>query len=307
MGICHASVDDVCRIIKHMKVTRATGIDGFLNGHFKSSLFNSSILISKLINKIIDTECWPTGLKKQILRPVYKSGAKNDMNNYRPIALLPAINKIIEKYFTEKIENFLEHYKILSQHQFGFRKNIGTNSALKDINDLITGAINEGKYVGAVLIDLQKAFDTINHAILYKKCSRVGIRGKMLNIIKSYMEGRAVGTKIDHVVSTLEQVRYGVPQGSTLGPLLFLIYINDIAEGTMQTKVFLYADDIILVSIHKNYNTMIKNLQQDFNHINSWLISNELFISEKKTQFISISMPQMKPTADADILYSDHL
>src|SRR5207253_9273855 len=103
MGVVPASIEEICGIISEINQTSAVGIDGFLMRHFKLSKFNSSILISKLINKILETEIWPTELKIQILRPVYKKGVLNDMTNYRPISLLPAINKIIEKFFASKL------------------------------------------------------------------------------------------------------------------------------------------------------------------------------------------------------------
>jgi hypothetical protein len=194
----------------------------------------------------------------------------------------------------KKITDFLESDKLLTPQQFGFRKKTGTNDALKSINDVVTGALNEGKYVGAVLIDLQKAFDTIDHNILLDKCSNLGIRGKMLNIIKSYMTNRKTSTKINNNISEMKNIEFGVPQGSVLGPLLFIIYINDITKYMDNVHTSLYADDILLISVHQNYDVMINNLQSDFNAINDWLILNELFINENKTQFITISSPHMK-------------
>ena len=289
MAVHYANIEDICTILREIKNTNATGIDGFYLKHFKNSIFNTSIMVTKLINKIIDTEKWPDELKTQVLRPIYKNGKKNDLNNYRPIALLPLINKIIEKFFTKQITAFFDKYNLLSTRQYGFKKHIGTRNALSDVNDMVTHALNKGKYVAAILIDLQKAFDTVDHSILLKKCNQMGLRGKMNNIIKNYMTNRKSVVKINSDHSELENINFGVPQGSVLGPILFLIYINDIEQCINNTQLYLFADDIVLFSINDDYTKMLKNLQNDFNVIVNWCKDNELFINEKKTQYICIN------------------
>jgi hypothetical protein len=239
-------------------------------------------------------EKWPSKLKIQVIRPIHKKGSRTDLDNYRPIALLPVINKIIEKYFTMQIQAFLTKHNHLSNKQYGFRQNRSTVDALKRINDLVTNALNQGKYVGATLIDLQKAFDTINHKILIEKCKKVGLRGKILNVIKSYLSDRRACTRLNDEESAMNNVTFGVPQGSVLGPLLFLIYINDIEDEIESTIMLLFADDIIILSINYDYKQMMANLQTDFDSINAWFIENEVYISETKTVNMTIKTPHMK-------------
>jgi len=305
MGILPASVDEVCTLISETKATSSAGMDGFLIKHFKESKFNSAILVSKLINKIIDTGIWPDKLKIQILRPVYKKGKKDDLDNYRPIALLPVLNKFIEKYFCNKLVNFIQANSLLTKIQFGFRKNLGTNDALKEINDKVSKALNDGKFVGAILIDLQKAFDTVNHGILLNKCTELGIRGKINNIIKSYLSNRKTTTKIGNKHSKFDDASVGVPQGSVLGPLLFLIYVNDITDNILDTLIYLFADDIILISINLNYDTMMLNLQSSLDKVDLWCVYNDVFISENKTLFINICSPQKRPNNIKNIFIHD--
>jgi len=218
MVILPASIEEICLIISETKTTNSAGIDGFLVKHFKAAKFNSAILISKLINKIVECDTWPNKLKTQIVRPIYKKGKKHDLDNYRPISLLPVLNKFIEKFFAERITTFLTKKNLLSENQFGFRKNKSTNDALKEINDKISGALNDGKFVSAIMIDLQKAFDTVNHDILLNKCAKIGLRGKINNILNSYLKNRKMTTRISNTNSTLTDV--WSTSGVCTGPII---------------------------------------------------------------------------------------
>lgn len=294
MFIDYATEKEIIQIINELKNTNATGIDGIKTEHIKKSKENTAVGICKLIKKMIDEEVWPEMLKIQVLRPIFKKGSKIDKNNYRPISLLSIVDKIIEKFFANKIRNYLEKANALTNVQYGYKKNKGTTELLIEINEVITNSLNDGKYVGAVLVDLQKAFDTFDQKILLKKCELIGLRGKIHNIIKSYLTNRKATVKIRDEYSEFNEVEFGVPQGSVLGPLLFLIYTNDITDGIDKTLIYLFADDNILLSINWDYDEMIKNLQYDFNLLNTWFLENELFISSEKTIQMNISVPKMK-------------
>jgi hypothetical protein len=298
MFLKHPTETEIIQIITEMKDTKATGIDEIQTEHIKQSKENTAIMVCKLITNMIEKEIWPDQLKIQVLRPIYKKGCKSDKDNYRPISLLSIIDKIIEKFFANKIREFLEKYNMLSKIQYGYTKKKGTTDLLVQINDIITKALNEGKYVGLVLIDLQKAFDTFDQEILLQKCIKMGLRGKIHNLLKSYLSNRKATVKIGNGYSDLNDIRNGVPQGSVLGPLLFLIYANDMEECICNTQMFLFADDTIVISINYNYEEMIENLQTDFDMINGWLMKNELYISEDKTININITVPKMTKHAE---------
>lgn len=298
---------DVLDTLNALKLKKSAGYDGFQLEHFIKTKENTSKFMKILINSIIETEIWPDDLKRQVLRPIFKKGDKKDLNNYRPIALLPVLNKIVEKIFATRIENFLNKYCKLNVNQFGFRKGIGTVDALHSINNNITRALNEGKHVGAIMIDLQKAFDTLEKDIIIEKLYKHGIRGKMLNILISYLTKRLCSVKIENEMSDWVEVKYGVPQGSVLGPLLFLIFINDIQEIDTNTYITLYADDIFMLSINTDCYTMIHNLQQDFNNVNNYLSNNDLYLSSDKTCFMHIKTSHMNSADITNIKIIAHV
>jgi hypothetical protein len=272
--------NEILKILLEAKASDALGHDGFHLQNFQNTSENSSKFLEYLIVSIIKTEIWPDKLKIQITRPVFKKGNKKSFDNYRPIAILPSINKIVEKYFAKKIMEFLTKYNIISSKQFGFQKKKGTVEALSYINEYVARALNEGKFVGLVLIDLQKAFDTVSRNILIEKVKICGLRGKICNILENYLSNRCSITKIGNVASKNCHSEAGIPQGSVLGPLLFLLYINDLAADL---NIVLFADDICLLASDFKYRKMMTKLQDDFNIIQQWCFENEVFISEEKT------------------------
>lgn len=302
MFIPNPTEPEIKLIITETKNTKSAGIDDISTYHIKETKDTITKAICILIDKMIEEEKWPDFLKTQVLRPLHKKGVKTDINNYRPISLLSIINKIIEKFFANKINEFLNKFKLLTDNQYGYQKNKGTTNLLVEINEIIASALNDGKYVGAIFIDLQKAFDSFDKHILLKKCEKLGLRGKILNIIDSYLSNREMIVKIENICSHKLNIEYGVPQGSVLGPLLFLIYTNDLKDLNERTFLFLFADDMMLISIHYSRKEMIENLQNDFDLLNCWLIENEMYISKEKTLHMEITVPKMKATNENKIV-----
>ena len=217
---------------------------------------------------------------------IHKGGSTQDVNNYRPISLLSIFVKIIEKIMHKHLYVFLENHNILFQNQFGFRRNNSTVYALAQITEIIIESIDKGKYGRGIFIDLRKAFDTVNHGILLKKLEHYGIRGNMLDWFQSYLSDRKQYVDINGKSSELLEITCGVPQGSVLGPLLFLIYINDLPNINKILNFYLYADDTNIYYESSSLDKLERTVNGELNKLYLWLNVNQLSLNIDKTNFI---------------------
>ena len=234
--------------------------------------------------------------------PIYKKGKKDDPSNYRPISILSSINKLFEKLLYERISNHLSETNILYEHQYGFRKNHSTNQALIDITDYLKRSIDEKKYDCGIFLDLTKAFDTVDHNILLQKLYNYGIRGIENKLLKSYLANRLQYVNLNNNKSNKKDINYGVPQGSVLGPLLFLIYINDIANCTTTGKLNLFADDTSAFTAGNDISEVISKSETLMNNLDKWFAANKLTLSATKSSFILFRSLQSRLKAIPDVL-----
>ena len=241
--------------------------------------------LAKLYNKCVEYGVFPESLKYAEVVPIYKTGKKNDVNNYRPISLLSPFSKIFESLVCERLNDYFLSNEILHCKQYGFRKNSTTELAVNQIvEDLIEAG--EKKLINcSVFLDLAKAFNTVNHKILLSKLKGYNIKCSMLNFIESYLKDRSQSTVINNVVSEREILNVGIPQGSCLGPLLFLVYINDIFSAT-EVKLRLFADDACLSYQHSDPDFVNSVVNRELSKIDVWLRANKLFINYSKTKFL---------------------
>jgi len=247
-----------------------------------------------IINTSISRGQYPSKLKLAKILPVYKSDDETDPNNYRPIALLSIYNKIFEKLVYKRLINFIDQNNILNKSQYGFREKHSTQHAILDIISKIQSNIDHKLFSCAVFIDLSKAFDTVDHKILLGKLNLYGIRGIINDWFKSYLQNRRQTTLINQKISGKNDMVLGVPQGSVLGPLLFLLYINDISAISKTLQFHLFADDTNILYSNKCLKSLEKKMNDELKKLYEWLITNKLTLNIKKSNFVIFSSLRKK-------------
>ena len=240
----------------------------------------------KMFNNSIEKGEYPTILKIAKVMALFKKGENYVMGNYRPISLLSCFNKIFEKILVKQLRSFIEKHNILYMFQFGFRPIYSTTLALIEFIDRVRRLMDQGNYVLSIFIDFTKAFDTVDHDILLDKMDRIGIRGHANDFFRTYLKTRQQYTEINGCKSSLRNVSCGVPQGSVLGPLFFLIYINDLYRAVCNDSVLLFADDTSLSVYNQKLNAVISKAKSQFSNLLRWCICNKLTINYDKTYFV---------------------
>lgn len=237
-------------------------------------IFNQSLMAGK----------FPKGMKIAKVIPIYKSGDKHLFSNYRPISLLSQFSKIVEKVFAKRLNDFISKHNILCEQQYGFRTNRTTSHALIDFIEQITNATERHEYTVGIFLDLQKAFDTIDHKILLSKLQKYGIRGLAHEWLTSYLEDRYQFVHINDQNSTLLEITCGVPQGSVLGPLLFILYINDFCLISRSLKCILFADDTTIFCCGRNLKQLLDTVENELQTLKKWFDVNKLSLHLGKTK-----------------------
>ena len=280
------SSEEIESQIKHLKNHKANGPNSIPTTIFKKFGKNISVPLTELINLSFNQGKFPAVLKIASVTPTFKKGDKLDVKNDSPMSLISNISKIIEKLIHKRLHSFLEHNDIFYSFQFGFRDNHSTNHALIEMTDQIKEACDCGLYACGVYLDLNEAFDTVNHRILLSKLNHHGIRGIVNDWFKSFLANRTQYTNINGSNSNPEEVMYGVPQGSVLGPLLFIIFINDLNVFIKSSKVHHFADDTNLLLINKSLKQINKLINHDLALLVQWLRSNKISLNTNKTEIL---------------------
>lgn len=265
-----------------------------------------SILLTMIMNTSIKTGVYPSKLKHAKIIPVFKNDAEDDPGNYRPISLLSNINRIFEKLMYKRLKSFFEKKNTLCSSQYGFREKHSTQHALLDIVNKIQTNMDKNLFSCGIFIDLQKAFDTVNHSILLHKLRHYGVRGIVNDWFLSYLSHRSQTTQIGTNISSKEKVLCGVPQGSVLGPLLFLIYVNDIHNTSDKFDFFLFADDTNLLYANKNLKSLEIIVNKELESVYEWLTANKLSLNIKKSSYVIFHPYQKKVTRKLNVKVFDH-
>ena len=289
---------EISKIIDNLNPKKSSGYDDLPVKFVQLCKNIISSPLKLVFNQAIATGEYPDKLKIAKVLPIFKNGATNILANYRPISVLSVINKIFEKLLYKRLYKFLNKHKVLYKYQFGFRQGHSTSHALIEIMDSVKSAIDNDDYVCGIFLDLSKAFDTVNHEILLKKLHHYGIRGQTNALFKSYLTNRKQLVEIDKIRSSCLPINCGVPQGSVLGPLLFLIYVNDMANNCPLGNIRLFADDTNIFLSHSNIDELYNNAQLILTYLFKWFQDNRLTVNSSKSNFTIHTIPHKRRNAN---------
>ena len=288
--------EEVLSMLQKLNSSKSCGPSSIPTNMLKTNALLLCEPLKLIINKSFSEGKFPDLLKIANVCPIYKKGDRNRCENYRPISLLSNLSKLFERAMHSRLYSFLSTNKSLYDLQFGFRQKFSTNHALLSITEKIRESLDNKTFSCGVFVDLEKAFDTVNHAILLKKLENYGVRGLANSWFASYLSSRKQMVVFDGSSSPLLDISCGVPQGSILGPLLFLIYINDMHSAIKHSTVYHFADDTNLLYHHKNPKILRKHMNSDLKLLFNWLCANRLSLNVSKTEFIIFRPPKAKLT-----------
>ena len=290
--------NNVCKQIQSLCSAKATGSDKISARLLKTAAPQISDSLCYVINLSLKSGAVPKEWNHARVIPLYKDGKCDEASNYRPIAVLPIISKIMERIVHDQLYKFIEENNILNKWQSGFRPGYSTETAMTYVTDLLLTEMDSKKLTVVVFLDLKKAFDTVDHALLLTKLRNYGIRGDEHSWFTSYLRDRTQSVSLENVTSDSMDISYGVPQGSILGPLLFTLYINDLPSVTKTCKVILYADDTAIIYSDKQKEQIEKHLNDDMAIVKTWLDENKLTLNVKKTKSMLIGNKKLLNEAE---------
>lgn len=295
--------NDILKIVNSINTTKAQGWDEISMFVVKQVIVFIMRPLCRIVNQSLETGVFPERLKYSLIKPIFKKGNINDPSCYRPIALLPAFSKVFEKIVNTQLLKYLEENKILSTSQFGFRENMSTHTAIRRVVDHVAGALDGSQRAAGVLCDLSGAFDSVNHSILLGKLEKLNVNDNELHWFKFYLQNRKQKIVLDKhsnkFYSNWQTVKYGVPQGSILGPTLFLIYVNDLHRSTSM-EIIQYADDTTIVCSQKEIDLLWKSAKNGLLSLSDWFSVNGLSLNVSKTQVIEFVTDNRKKDTEVD-------
>ena len=291
---------DVSKLIRNLQSGKATGPDNIPVVVLKHISPELSPILARLFNRCLRVGCFPTSWKFSVVCPVYKnSGDRQSPSQYRPISLLCIISKLFETIINQQIMSHLSEANLLSDFQYGFRSSRSTADVLTVISNRISGALDNSCDARAIALDISKAFDKVWHRGLLHKISSYGISGRIFSVIKSFLSGRTMKVVVNGQTSGEHTINAGVPQGSVLGPTLFLLFINDLPDGVLRSFINIYADDTTLYGVTSKdlkHEGLASNLSNDLNSIVDWGKKWLVAFNKTKTKLLSFHHHRVTPS-----------
>lgn len=283
------SAVDLINVIRTMNNKKSVGLDGISIVTIKRNLITLLPSLLHIINLSIATATYPDQLKTSIVVPIYKSDDPKIINHYRPISLQNSISKIFENCIKLQIITHFSKHSLFSLNQYGFIKNKSTDLALERHITEIVNNVDNRKPTLAVYLDFTKAFDLVDLNILLYKLEKYGIRNNSLNLLRSFLTNRKQIVRINGVNSSTLDVGFGVPQGGVLGPILFVIFLNDMLSLKLNSKIYAFADDSSLVCSANNYTILENKINKDLAIVSEWISKNKLIVNTKKSNAVVFS------------------
>ena len=295
MSMLPTDSEEIEAIISNLKRDCAIGWDDISSNFIIEYKNILTPPITYICNLSLISGIFPTLFKKSLIHPIHKTGDKGTINNYRPISILPALSKILERLLNNRLVSYLEDNNLLSSCQFGFRIGKSTDDAVHQLTNFVVDNMDRKQKTLAVFLDLTKAFDTVSIPLLLIKMENLGIRGTQLQLFKDYLINRTQCVKIGTHISDDFPISHGVPQGSILGPTLFLIFINELCDLKLpNAKILTFADDTALLFSNKTWHEVYHSAQSGLNIVTTWLQQNILTLNANKSRYITFSMKQIK-------------
>ena len=283
------SIVKVYNLINNLWTSKATGIDKISAKVLRAAASAIAPSLTEIFNMSIDSNRFPSDWKTARVIPLFKNGQRSVLDNYRPISILPVVSKIMERLLYNQISDYFTKKQLLSKHQFGFRPLHSTTTTLLDCTNEWYVNMDRGLYNLVVLLDLKKAFDTVNHGILLHKLQLYGFETRALNFMRDYLTNRTQRCQLKGLFSDRKEVTCGIPQGSILGPLLFIIYINDLPNCLKITTPRMFADDTNLTAVGETLGEAEERAGVDLRNVQKWLSLNKLSLNIAKTEYILIA------------------
>lgn len=292
--IAHITVDFIEKYIDNLSVAKSTGLDNISPKFLKIAAKTLSPVLAQIINTYIDNSYFPCAWKKAKVIPVYKNGSQEALGNYRPISILPCLSKIFERHMANSLQDYLLENNLLNSSQSGFRPNHSCESALLSLINYFQKTINDGELICSIFLDFRKAFDIVDYDLLLLKLETYKFSNAALNLFKSYLQQRFQITNINSCFSKYLPNKSGVPQGSILGPILFILFINDFSLGLFNTRIDMYADDTTITISSKTITDIKTIANKLLSKVYDWCQCNSMVINENKTKFMIITNHQKR-------------